>query len=75
MSAMLQRLGSAYSENCTIAGELDAVAGEVFGWVRSTSRGNGEIGFSQKREKGHQQQTVKSGLCWIGQVQHSFHAP
>ena len=51
--SMLQRLGPAYSENCTTAGELDVVAGEVFPWVKSTRTGSGEIGFSQKREKGH----------------------
>ena len=46
--SILQRFGPAYLENCTITGKLDAVAGEVFGWV--------------KREKGHQQETPKSGL-------------
>ena len=35
--AMLQRFGPAYSENCSIAGELDAVSGK--------------IGFSLKKDK------------------------
>ena len=60
---MLQRLGTAYSEICTTAGELDVVAGEVFRWVKSTSRGSGEIGFSQKREKGHQEQTPRAACA------------
>ena len=74
--AILQRFGPAYLENCTIARKLDAVAGEVFGWVKSTSTGSSKIGFSSKREKGQQQETPKSGLvCWNGQVQHIFRAP
>ena len=71
---MLQRLRPAYSENCTITGQLDVVAGEVFRWLKSTSRGKGEIGFSQKREKGHQEQTPKGGLCWNCRIQYSSHA-
>ena len=53
--SILQHLRPAYSENCTTAGEIDVVVGEVFRWVKSTSRGSGEIGFSQRREKGHQE--------------------
>ena len=56
-----------------MAGELDAVAGEVFGWVKSTSRESSKIGFSQKREKDHQQQTPKSALLlkWTSPTQFS----
>ena len=41
-SAECFRYVATYLENCTNARELDAVAGEVFGWVKSTSRGSGK---------------------------------
>ena len=67
--SMMRSLGPAYSGNYTIAGELDVVVVEMFRWVKSASRGDGEVGFSQKRENGRQEETPKSDL-----VQYHSHA-